>query len=613
MKYFLVLFVFIWGNNSHGQNIERLNEQASSIKNPSKKLQLLKENEAQFSVSEPHLLGQYFLLLGLVNEENNLIEDAENSFSQSITILEPIKEKFPNLYVKALIERSYIRYIQTYDIAVYCPDRKKAYEFTNSNITIDMQVRIKVQYAFCFKDNKEEFSTGLSLLDSALEQAKVHHLTPNTHGMIYNASSIIYRQNQLYEQSYQYALEAYSQWAKVNDFQDMFNMLHTLSGSARSLMNYDKAKLHIDEMFTLAKQHPKFKDFTFFANLNAAYLALDQNDVIEGVEYLQKTLLEQGNTKEKFFVKEAYEQLIISYIKLNKSGKARELINEFLVRFPDYAFESPEMIAVGAYLNEQYDKSIEQLFTALRIEKQERLLFLKNTVLATSQLNQENILELDKQLLEKEVEVQRLTISNQKSEQRQYYQLAIFAFVLLIGLSIFSYYLFKTRQYFIFHARTDYLTKAFNRRFMFEQGKRLFKQMKKRNLQMTIMLFDIDYFKSINDTKGHATGDDVINFVVQCCRARLDKSALLGRLGGDEFLIIWPDLSVKDACSIAESIRKDVAHNQLEMIKPLPLSLSIGVVAARQHKSLEETIIAADDLLYLAKEHGKNRVESETT
>lgn len=611
MKSFFISFIFFFFMNQlHANDIELLEETLASLENPEAQLNYLQENEKKYLSKDLTTKVKYWLLLGLALEKNDKLVESFQVYSQSIDSLSSSLDSHKELYINSLIQRSYITYLQTYDTKQYCPDRALAYQSVDESISLDLQVRANVQYAFCFQNDKANFSKGLSLLDNALKLAKKHSLAPKTHAMIYNASGIIYSRNQLYSQAYDYLLNAYRQWELVNDYQDMFNMLHSLTHNAIYMREYDFAQQHIDEMFTLAKQQPSFKDFLFFAHYNAGFLASAKGEIKKSAHSYSLAITEQGNTQERYFIKSAYEVNIINYFRLEEIEQALQLVKELKEKFPEHQVKSNIVNAFIAYQKGEYPTAIAKLFEQIDHEQNERLLFLKHAVQSTALLNSKNITELDKKLLEKTVKIQELNIQQEQSEKQTVYLYLAFAFVLIIGVSIFSFYLFKTRQYFKYHARIDYLTGVFNRRFLFEEGKRVLNDLRSKNIEVSILLFDIDNFKRINDTKGHYAGDLAIKLVVEKCQVNLPKGAIIGRLGGDEFLVILKSTQLSTAAKIAEKIREDINQAYLADIDPIALSVSIGVVCFHKQNNLDEAIADADNLLYQAKEKGRNIVVS---
>jgi diguanylate cyclase (GGDEF)-like protein len=126
-----------------------------------------------------------------------------------------------------------------------------------------------------------------------------------------------------------------------------------------------------------------------------------------------------------------------------------------------------------------------------------------------------------------------------------------------------------------------------------------------------MLMLDLDLFKQINDTHGHATGDAVLKHFAQLVRNALRKIDTAGRVGGEEFAIILPGTDSAGAQRFAERLRKVVASMPLvQGGKTISLTVSIGIATMGPPDSNgEETLLRSDEALYRAKENGRNRVE----
>lgn len=120
-------------------------------------------------------------------------------------------------------------------------------------------------------------------------------------------------------------------------------------------------------------------------------------------------------------------------------------------------------------------------------------------------------------------------------------------------------------------------------------------------------MFDIDNFKSINDTYGHNIGDQVLKITIDTIKNHIRKTDTLGRFGGEEFMIICPGINDEGARNIAEKIRKLVKDIKVEGIPEI--TISVGVAEYFPDESITDFIKKADIALYSAKKKGKNRVE----
>ncbi len=154
-------------------------------------------------------------------------------------------------------------------------------------------------------------------------------------------------------------------------------------------------------------------------------------------------------------------------------------------------------------------------------------------------------------------------------------------------------------------AMTDELTRLPNRRHLLAAA-----QDEIRKAQpFSLVAFDIDHFKRINDTWGHAAGDVVLQRVAHACRMALRPSDAIGRTGGEEFTVVLPSTSEREAVAVAERLRAAVEAIDCTDVDPsLRVTISLGVAEWRAGESLEKLAARADEVLYRAKEAGRNRV-----
>lgn len=157
---------------------------------------------------------------------------------------------------------------------------------------------------------------------------------------------------------------------------------------------------------------------------------------------------------------------------------------------------------------------------------------------------------------------------------------------------------------------TDQLTELFNRRKLLEDLNINYKKYVRDSISTSILTFDLDNLKQINDTYGHHVGDKVLLSVAKVCHEKLRKTDIPCRSGGDEFVIILPNTDLEYAVVFAEKLRKE--FNQV--LKPFivnekSITVSIGVSEfLATDTSFENAIIRADEALYKAKKSGKNTV-----
>ncbi|WP_035074478.1 sensor domain-containing diguanylate cyclase [Maridesulfovibrio zosterae] len=162
-------------------------------------------------------------------------------------------------------------------------------------------------------------------------------------------------------------------------------------------------------------------------------------------------------------------------------------------------------------------------------------------------------------------------------------------------------------------ATTDALTGANNLHRFLERGEEEMEHAKRYERPLSLIMLDIDHFKAVNDTYGHAVGDDVLRSLSTKCREILRLTDLFGRIGGEEFAAVLPETDLEEARLAAERVRR--ALSQLKIDGPdssISFTVSIGVVEREENKNLADVIQNADKALYEAKHMGRNRVVTKT-
>jgi diguanylate cyclase (GGDEF)-like protein len=181
-----------------------------------------------------------------------------------------------------------------------------------------------------------------------------------------------------------------------------------------------------------------------------------------------------------------------------------------------------------------------------------------------------------------------------------------------IIFTVISFFQIKTARVIIElgnFALTDPLTGIYNRRYLELYMEKIIPLSEKQEQTLTLIMFDVDHFKKINDTYGHHAGDMVLKKIVRVIKGVIRSSDVFVRIGGEEFIILLPNCSLGHGIILAERIRKTVENTKfIYKGRRLFVTISIGVTEYTEGQDLKKFLEKADRALYQAKEMGRNKV-----
>lgn len=166
-------------------------------------------------------------------------------------------------------------------------------------------------------------------------------------------------------------------------------------------------------------------------------------------------------------------------------------------------------------------------------------------------------------------------------------------------------------------ALTDDLTGLHNHRYLSAHLQTALERAAEQHKPISLLMLDLDFFKSVNDTHGHSVGDNVLKELARRMVRNLREFDMAARLGGEEFVIVMPECEPDIAAKVAERLRHIIADQPFDVgaaAGPLDITASIGVASSKDGKTTAQAIMeAADKALYAAKRGGRNRVESQAS
>jgi diguanylate cyclase (GGDEF)-like protein len=159
-------------------------------------------------------------------------------------------------------------------------------------------------------------------------------------------------------------------------------------------------------------------------------------------------------------------------------------------------------------------------------------------------------------------------------------------------------------------ATTDPLTGIHNRRYLFDLGEQEIQRAKRIEHPLSAMMLDLDHFKRINDTYGHAFGDQVLREVAARCGKSIREIDIIGRYGGEEFAIVLPHADPESASAVAGRLKDVISDTPIDTEKgPISMTISIGIAEwTPDVEDLATLLDRADTALYAAKNTGRNRI-----
>ncbi len=187
-----------------------------------------------------------------------------------------------------------------------------------------------------------------------------------------------------------------------------------------------------------------------------------------------------------------------------------------------------------------------------------------------------------------------------------FWQNLILGLVLLSILLLFIYYVLETKNRFERMAVTDKLTGLYNRYKFYQVANQEIERSKRHNRPLSLILFDIDWFKKINDTYGHDAGDRVLRSIAKLLHNNLRKYDLIFRWGGEEFIVLAPETDATNAKKLAEKIRTLISSYDFK--EPKEVTVSLGVAELGENDTdIDSLVKRADNALYISKKDGRNR------
>jgi len=502
-------------------------------------------------------------------------------------------------------------YYSYFSSIVYLPKEKK--KSLNFEIIFNQVVKLattlkdydKLILIYIEKANvsalTQEYILEFNYSKKALELARKHKFKGHIAGIINNQASA-YTRVGLYE----LALKLFNKAEQIDGGNELYKRniayIYQLQGK------FTQAKR---ELIKLTQEFPKSRD----VKIALISLFIEMNNIKEAEAILDEVnLLNKNRLNLEYFENSIY--LLKSKI-LVKKGLHEQAIPLMIKTLPlnDVTYREPKYL-LNTYL------SMAKSYQALSNNKLASYYFDLYSELAQSHykntMNQgSTYLTMELDVARKDAEAKQTKLNLEKASekiklmesQKMWQLIAItLAALLILFLVVFILKLKKNSRRLDKLAMTDELTELPNRRSVMSSAQQAFSSVLSGDEKLTIAILDIDHFKLINDKYGHDVGDIVLKEIAIEASSVLRQGEMLGRVGGEEFLVVLNKSNLKQASVILERLREKINHRDFAGDHKLSVSVSCGVVEYKDEKTLLEIIKKADNALYEAKSTGRNKV-----
>ncbi|MBT1444599.1 GGDEF domain-containing protein [Shewanella sp. JM162201] len=378
------------------------------------------------------------------------------------------------------------------------------------------------------------------------------------------------------EQALSYYREVLKGWEAQQDKINAAATRVNMSGSLIKLNRIKEAKTNLDAALPYIKpEHP-----AFYAYMNM---------------FMAQVLLAEGKAADALPLLEAGEE---SFQQLQNRRGLAEL----------YQVKSQAHAAVNDWANAFYALEIHNTIHA-ELDSQ---LQTQRTAEMRTRFDTERIADENRQLIENQ-QLREKEMEILKENKLLQLTIIVMSIIILVIVSAFAFKQAQRSRMMERLAHTDHLTQLANRRHTYHKGESLFNDASANN-PLSVIIFDADHFKAINDFFGHEVGDKALMALAKCSSSQMRRQDLVGRVGGEEFLALLPGTTLTQAMEIAERLRSHVELAELGDIAPeLTLSISAGVASldTQNDKNFSSLLNRADHALYRAKNKGRNRVEAD--
>ncbi|WP_448211263.1 tetratricopeptide repeat-containing diguanylate cyclase [Colwellia sp. MEBiC06753] len=477
---------------------------------------------------------------------------------------------------------------------------------------------------YIYTEAKQELAYTLSLTElyetslADLQEAYVEAFALNDNfliAVINETYAAVFGYMNDFEKSIEYYARALDTYERLGYQPYVAEAIYGLASTYRYWKKYDlaieKFKLYMDKVSYTPNQY-----ISYFGAYGLGMTYAEKGDCPAALVVIEQALALNGQVDYDAELLKRRAQCQINLGKLVEAGQSIAQAEAIFSAIPEldgtkWAIETIKLRGLLANAKGEYQQAYQltqsyyQQFTELLIANSSQQLM---RVRSAMELERRNV---EVSLLQQRNKVQELELKKQARENRFQIYLIIVAFLVIVLVCVIVYLQYRSNQKIFAMSITDPLSGMFNRRYIFEYLDRLIASNQTRQGDISVLLFDIDDFKQVNDNYGHPFGDEVICRIADISQETLRVGDIIGRIGGEEFFAILPRTDDEQAQAIAERLKNNIAQSLFttEQGQQINITVSIGISALGQAASDRTALyVNADKALYQAKQQGKNQV-----
>lgn len=442
----------------------------------------------------------------------------------------------------------------------------------------------------------------------ALEDQFLIALINETYGAVYGYMNE-------YDKSIEHYNRALDTYSRLGYKPYVAEAVYGLASTYRYMGEYDLA---IDK-FNLYRENIAYtpnQDISYFGAYGLGMTYAEKGDCPQALAAISTALSMNGQIDYDAELLKKQAQCFIEQGELTLAEQSIDQASEIFADMPQlegtrWTLELIKLRGHLAFANKEYEQAyllvqdFYQRYTKVQ-EKNSNSQLIR--VKAAMELERQNV---EVSLLQQRNKVQQLQIAEQALENRQQTYLIVVTLMVLVLIAMLAINQYRAKQRILSLSITDPLSGSYNRRYIFNHLDRSIESRSAKQGELTILLFDIDNFKEINDTYGHPFGDEVICRIVQITQETLRLGDSVGRIGGEEFLCILPRADAEQGKAIATRLKDNIQHALFttEQGEQVTITVSVGVSELSNDVTDRGTLyVNADKALYEAKNSGKNHV-----